>query len=179
MKKSHKILRVAAAVVVFLLSYFVSTLPLIWGLTWIEGWPRFFARIFLWCVGFPVMWLILWRLPFNQKRTRMQKRNNIFCVICTIAIWVGFGALDIFTLGPKVEQYIHSPDGTNKALVLSRFGRSDSIYPVRLHLFYEINQRVALFHVEDVAFTWLDENTLEITRVQKVDGERLTDHIRW
>jgi len=58
--------------------------------------------------------------------------------------------------------------------------RTQYVYPVRAGLFYEDDNDVYLYpEYVDITFTWIDDDTLEITRTNKSDGEVSTDYLRW
>ena len=176
--------------------FFASWLPRRFGVEWIPGWPEFLSNLLTW--GMLLIYLAVhivktWIKPLDEKFTKKNKRNTIIFYAIGCAFYIGMSAL--MGLGfqwRKIDRYIASPNGKNKAVIMVRKDdvlgdswRTEYIYPVRAGLFYEDNNIYLQPGQEDITFTWLDDNTLEITRTGEWEDDNgeptttKTDLIRW
>ena len=196
--KKKKILRYVLVgiyvVMCITLSMAVSLLPNRYGVEWIIGWPEFLSDLISYA---PVIILFAFSLlrtlkqPLNKKFTKTQKMISVWSSAVLCALYIGMCVFsNFFGQSRKIERYITSPNGENKAVVFvdndEDSPEMEYIYPVRAGLFYEYESRVFLYlKREDATFTWLDDNTLEITRIwtgAAEDGETpeaKTDVFRW
>jgi len=158
------------------------------GTDWIPGWPEFIKNSFYFL---PMIFILpsvivpILRAPLNEKLTRRRKRFFatvlIVCNILLVGIVAMFSKLSFFDY-QKVDRYISSPNGKNKAVILSReyipgFPNDEDIYPIRKRFLYERDNGISIdpnFY-DAITLTWLDDNTLEITRTWEYDGEAITE----
>ena len=169
-------------------SYAASWLPYKHGLEWIPGWPEFLGTLLIW--GIMIVFLAhelfkKLKKPLDEKFTKKKKAlwasfYASFCVFYIgLSIYLGF-----INQWRVVDRYITSPNGKNKAVVMVRKEKHDRgveyIYPVHARLFYKNDNNIYLLpqHM-DITYTWLDDNTLEITKARKDSGEVETECLRW
>lgn len=163
------------------------------GTDWIPGWPQLFGYTFYlypFILVIPIAMVPLMRLPVTRINPKAWKAviaiavtvcEVVFAGVIALAAWITFSG------DSKVDRYISSPDGKNKAVVLSDernpLGEPDDedIYPVRKRFFYERDKGVDMnpWLYSDITLTWLDDNTLEINRTGKNSGEVSTEYLRW
>ena len=194
MEKWKKVLRIVltilgcAALVAIQVS--VALLPRRFGVEWIFGWPEFLATSLSYGITFLGVYLILPK-SLREKRlnpkpeltpAQVKKRTRIMYIVLAV-ILIGQSALASFVIQfRKIDRYEYSPNGKNKALVWVYKKDEDfsAICPVRAWFFYEDNNDVYLHpKYEDITFTWLDDNTLEIIKTWKDSGEVETGCLRW
>jgi len=178
MKKWLKVLRIVLAILAFLANFFVIlALPNILGVEWITGWPKFLSTVLYFALNGLVCFLI-WPSEKPKEKsapTGKQKIGVAIACVVSIAMVFGYSYWSSFSSYNKVDHYEYSPHGTSRAVVFS--GR---IYPVKALLFYEEKKRIDIDpYYYDITLTWLDETTLEITRIEKETGEVSTDYLRW
>jgi len=201
MKDKKKALRIVLLGLYFIacaaFPVLTSWLPRKYGVEWIIGWPEFLGNM----LGYAPIFISCWFWPashlFKPKRvpeqtpeqTKKQKKNAIVssAVLCAIFLWLSIG-LSFFNQWRKIDRYERSPNGKNKAIVMVHKDddawawRTEYVCPVRAWLFYEDDNCIYLHPgSEAITFTWLDDNTLEITRTWEYDGEvkMETEQLRW
>ena len=154
------------------------------GSEWLPGWPAFIGNSFyFWPIALllPVAVVIFLRAPTNEKYTKKKKTILatllILCNIMLVGCIAAFAHLSFFGY-QKVDRYITSPSGKNKAVILT-MDYAEQISPVKKRFFYENNNYIFLHpEREEIMYNWLDDNTLEITRTWKLedeDGEIVTE----
>ena len=198
-KKWATVLRIVLAILVYAAILFsVLWLPRKFGVEWIIGWPTLISQLLCIPIGTLIAILILPR-SLRSKRifgseekpapTKQQKTRGIIVLVlqCVFYFWLFIGQpiWMSFSKHEKVDHYLFSPNGKNRAVVTARKDDStwveEDIYPARTWFFYERDKGVFInpHYSEDVAFTWLDDDTLEITRINKESGEAETETLRW
>jgi len=155
------------------------------GTDLLPGWPAFIQYAFCFVpmiILLPFVIVPILRAPLNEKFTKRRKQifaaMLIVCNLVLVVVIAMFAKLSFFGY-QKVDRYITSPNGKNKAVVLS-MDYAERICPVRKRFFYEDTAGI-FYHpgTESIAFAWLDDDTLEITRTWGFDGEISTDIFRW
>ena len=163
------------------------------GTRWIYGWMQFVPIMIV-----PVYFLVylLGTILINKKKKECaeepkeeqadEPRKRSFskyipAAIGIIAMFAFFAYILATSTYTKVERYLKSPDGKHKAVVLNEHGGDIGyIYPVKALLFYEDDKGVNIHPYRyAVSLLWKDNNTLEITRIEKESGEISTDYLRW
>jgi len=162
------------------------------GTRWIYDWMQFIPIMIV-----PVYFLVylLGTILINKKKkecaeepkeeqaAKPRKRSLLKCIpaaIGIVAMFAFFAYILATSTYTKVERYLKSPDGRHKAVVLNKWGSGADIYPVKALLFYEDDKGVNLSPYRyAVSLLWKDNNTLEITRIEKDTGEISTDYLRW
>jgi len=168
--------------------YLICRLPPLFGLKWLPGWPTFLSMAPVFII-YPMMFILR---PSQKKNAQKWKRPVAIAATLVVAIgvtvaltWASF-KMD----SKKVIEYLHSPNRKNIAVVFEsrseRFGDSKTIYPVRARLLYErkTDNYAHIFNrgLETYAYSWIDENTLEIvTDYGEIGGKDfiMTSYIRW
>jgi len=123
--------------------------------------------------------------PLDEKLTKRKKMRSVLFIGLVCVFYVGLCIVQGFIdQWQKVDRYEHSPSGKNKAVVMVRKNAdawdAEYVYPVRAGLFYEDDNCIYLYpNYEDITFTWLDDNTLEITKTRKDSSEVETECLRW
>jgi len=171
----------------------VSWLPRKYGVEWIPGWPAFLSNLLTWL---PVIGVWVYSLlktlkqPLDEKFTKRKKALSALFFGSLCAFYIGISIfLGFFNQWRKVDRYISSPSGKNKAVVMVEKekygGDTEYIYPMRAWLFYEDNRIYLYPKYENITYTWLDDDTLEITHTRinpMEDGspaEPETETLRW
>jgi len=167
----------------------VGMLPRKYGVEWIVGWPTFLSNLLVWSPVIAVFTHTLLKLlkqPLDEKFTKKKKKLSVLFFGLLCAFYIGMCIVMSFSIQwRKVDRYERSPSGKNKAVVMvekAKYGRTESIHPVRGLFFFEDDNRVYMNpDFEDITLTWLDDNTLEITRTREYDGEisTETEQLQW
>ena len=184
------VLRVLAGAALVAISFAIQFLPRKLGVEWIIGWPQFFSYLLYYATIYLGVFLILpkslrgKRLNPKPGQTPEQVKRNtkITYVFLGVLFFVHSVLVGFVIQWQKIDRYERSPSGRNKALVWvdKKDKNFSAICPVRAGLFYEDDNKVYLSpKYEDITFTWLDDNTLEITKTRKNSGEVETDCLRW
>ena len=182
--KKKKILRYVIYGLCFVYTLAILLLPSMLGVEWIVGWPRFLSYALIWfpvCIACVISLLKTLKKPLDKKFTKRKKVLEVLGETLLCAFYIGVSIFWGSSSSLKVDRYISSPNGENKAVVLmykdeGRLG-TEYIYPVRAWLFYEDNNDFYLYPAsEDITYNWLDDNTLEITRTREDEnGETVTE----
>ena len=142
--------------------------------------------------------------PRSPFRSRLARALLSVVAGGLILFMIAVVATIFFSQDPIARnRYINSPDGNNKAVAISyKYGNSwvdawaekvwgeqgrlsgehveERIYPVKALLFYEKDKGANISPCDfDVAFNWVDNNTLEITRIDKYKGEVTVEYLKW
>ncbi|MCL1951672.1 MAG: hypothetical protein FWF60_02470 [Oscillospiraceae bacterium] len=193
MKKWKKVLRYVLLGLGYIalgtFGFMVSWLPRKLGVEWIVGWPTFLNHLLIW---FPLIAVFAYALlktlkqPLDEKLTKKKKTRSVLFSGLVCVFYIGMCIVQGFIVQwQKVDRYERSPSGKNKAVVMVGKGEADAwdaeyIYPVRAGLFYEDDNCIYLYpNYEDITFTWLDDNTLEITKTRKDSSEVETACLLW
>ncbi|MCL2494404.1 MAG: hypothetical protein FWE98_01945 [Oscillospiraceae bacterium] len=163
------------------------------GTEWIHDWMRF--ALFM-CA--PIYMLVYMLVPQTAKKKKKEsaeepkeeqaanprKPSILMAILVLTAVIVAASSLLGFVVTlprhQKVDRYLKSPGGKNRAVVMNEWGSEEYIYPVKSFLFYKNHEGICIIpRVYDVTLTWLDDNTLEINRTYKTSGEVSTDYLRW
>ena len=192
MEKWKKVLRYALLGLGFIafgtFAFMTSWLPRKLGVEWIVGWPEFLSILLIWSPLIAVYAYALLKTlkqPLDEKLTKRKKTLSILFSGLVCVFYIGMCIVQGFVIQwRKVDRYERSPSGKNRAVVMVRKKAAawdaEYVYPVRAWLFYEDDNDVYLYpEYEDITFTWIDDDTLEITRINKSDGEVSTDYLRW
>ena len=191
-------------------SFIISQLTREFGLEWIHNWLLYWVLLSaLLCFAAVVETLVKHLSQKKKKKETDEPKKEqakkprwgwariLFSVIVGgVGLFLVVAVVSLyFSQNPIARnRYIKSPDGENKAVIVSYnhepswaeawsekvFGNKgwteeayvdESIYPVRALLFYEEEKGVNISPEEfDVSLNWVDNHTLEITRTFK-DGE--------
>ena len=192
MKKWLKVLRIVLALLAFVtLNVAALWLPRKFGVDWLVGWPGFLGEMLHYALSILVS-VLIWPRKKPKEKPAQTMKQKILASISRVIIFillVGLlsGATRFFSPWPgwMTDRYEHSPSGKSKAIVLitakeEEIVPTEYIYPVRAWFFYEDNNCIRMDpYFEDITLTWLDDNTLEITRIEKDTGEVSTDYLRW
>jgi len=192
LEKWKKVLRYALLGLGFIafgtFAFMTSWLPRKLGVEWIVGWPEFLSILLIWSPLIAVYAYALLKTlkqPLDEKLTKRKKTLSILFSGLVCVFYIGMCIVQGFVIQwRKVDRYERSPSGKNRAVVMVRKKAAawdaEYVYPVRAWLFYEDDNDVYLYpEYEDITFTWIDDDTLEITRINKSDGEVSTDYLRW
>lgn len=186
------VLRVLAGAALVAISFAIQFLPGKFGVEWIIGWPQFFAYLLYYAIIYLGIFLILpkslrgKRLNPKPGQTpeQVKKNTKITYIFLGVLFFVHSVLVGFVIQWQKIDRYERSPSGKNKAVVMVR-KKNDAwdpeyVYPTRAGLFYEDDNCIYLHpNYEDITFTWLDDNTLEITKTRKDSGEVETGCLRW
>lgn len=189
MRKPKKIPRFLRGLLAVLPSSLIITwVPLIFDITWVPGWPEFLVMLF--CVG--LIALLNWLFSLKEKKTAeaeeeaapltpKQKRISAAWMTALAAVFLGVAVWSCFFSSMKdVSGFITSPNGKNKAIVLSLSDDMERAHPVRAWFFYEDDSYVYIERRYSTnLIKWLDEDTLQVTRVVKETGESRVESLRW
>ncbi|MCL2301599.1 MAG: hypothetical protein FWC27_15770 [Firmicutes bacterium] len=168
--------------------FMASWLPRKFGVEWIVGWPAFLSNLLIWfplIAVFAYMLLKTLKQPLDETFTKKKKTRSVLFSGLVCVFYIGMCFVQGFIIQwQKVDRYERSPSGKNKAVVMVR-KKADAwdaeyVYPARAGLFYEDDNCIYLYpNYEGITFTWLDDNTLEITQTHKDSGEVETECLRW
>jgi hypothetical protein len=157
-----------------LLAIAIPVVPFFLKLDLLPGWFVILLRLAPLVVTFPIL------LKLVQPDKKVFTFGGMGWCALMVVILFAFNA-GAFLSSDKVSEYIRSPSGENRAVVLTDGYGSKTIYAVKARLFYErfnYENRVSVSSDTLVERKWIDDNTLEIVKIYE-DGSEETEHIRW
>jgi len=182
-----KVLRFALLVLIGLLCSFPMWLPLFFGLTWVSGWPDFLSRALAVILIAPIIFFLRWlsskkETPDKQKDTPAKVASN---VAIFVAIYIVLQAFFCFWMPrERIVEHLHSPNNKNTA-VIEMWNDEEPYEHGRIYVGrarYLKEDRSDIFWTskhDERAFTWIDDNTLEVAYVHKYSGQIIKEYLHW
>ncbi|MCL2298647.1 MAG: hypothetical protein FWC27_00690 [Firmicutes bacterium] len=173
-------LRISLAVIVALLTFGFLLIPIIWDVSWIDGWPQFIGHASSFAIFMPLLWLLVWPLWPDWKE---KKRKSYITIAIFIPVMIAFSALLNFNR-QTTNEYLHSP-GRSHTVVITVKEWDDGSYaqanPVLARIFYGYEQGFVTWspEVAKCTYAWIDDNTLEFILADMRTGEVTKEYIRW
>lgn len=123
-----------------ILTQLCEIIPQSFGLYWIPGWPKFCMELAAFLLLLALSWLLF--RHENRSKPVMGKKQKWLVGSIAVVFAVIFGAmlcLRYLSGYPKTVEYQRSPDGADTQVVLENRYGFKTVHPVRLKVFYEID----------------------------------------
>jgi len=187
MKRAKRILLIVLGAVFYLMyaGFYIFTFK--WEM--LSGWIAFLMNV-IWMALIPMIgYFLIWRARHLEDKLKDKIEEMIKKITWKKAILgVVIVAWPLYLVGSmsfktekKVSEFIDSPNDKNSVVVLTSDYTSE-YYPAKWRLIYKgsfnSNNYVRVYSDRDVAYSWIDDDTLEFVITDKY-GESETKYIRW